>query len=54
MGEFLSGVFFALVAVVIFWRTMHPCAHKNTEYVTKCIDCGKVFNDGISELRKLK
>lgn len=48
----LIGIVIGIFIAGFFFVQMNPCRHENTEYVTKCIGCGKVFNDGLSELRK--
>lgn len=50
--DFIVGFTVGCIFLFVAWRTMNPCRHENTEHVTKCIDCGKVFNDGLSELRR--
>lgn len=50
--DFFAGFICACIFLFLGYRFANPCQHTNTEHVTKCIDCGKVFNDGISEMRK--
>lgn len=47
---FLFGVSFC---VFVYWFTKRSmCGPHNTEHVCRCKDCGYVFNDGVSEMRK--
>jgi len=47
---FLLGL---LAAVIIAWiAKKEMCGHRNTTHVSKCRDCGYIFNDSIEEMRK--
>lgn len=47
------GFIIGIVFIVIVSKTLTPsCKHEQTEHVSKCMQCGKVFDDNISEMRK--
>lgn len=48
----LTGIFIGILLACFVYYVMNPCPHENTEHVSKCLRCGKVFDDGLSELRK--
>jgi hypothetical protein len=48
----ITGFFIGILVAIVGFVVMSPCPHSETEYVSKCIRCGKVFDDGLSRLRE--
>lgn len=47
----LTGIIIGVVFTAILFAMLNPCPHSETEHVSKCVRCGKVFDDGLSRMR---